>query len=90
MNTVRMQIDLEIANIFLYKNNMDKLKLRIYDKTGMKQNEKFSSDVQFHFITAEELYQLLKIPLEIAEKIYFFLPNKNNLVYDQAYNLNVY
>lgn len=90
INTIKMQIDLEIANIFLNKNNMDKIKLRIYDKTGMKQNEKFSSDVQFHFITAEEIYHLFKIPLEIAEKIYFFLPNKNNLVYDQVYNLNGY
>ena len=90
INTLRMQIDLEIANVFLHNNNMDKLKLRIYDKSGIKQNKKFGSSVQFYFITVEELYNLFNIPLEIVEKIYFFLPNKNNLVYDQAYNLNGY
>lgn len=88
INTVRMQIDLEMANVFLYNNIMDKLKIIIYDKSGINQNVNFSSDVQYYFISIEELYRLFRIPLELAEKIYFFLPNKNNLEYDQLYGYN--
>ena len=83
-----MQIDLEMANVFLYNNIMDKFKIIIYDKTGINQNVNFKSDVQYYFISIEELYRLFRIPLELAEKIYFFLPNKNNLEYNQLYGYN--
>lgn len=77
MNSISRQLDLEISNVFLYKNNLDKLKIQIFDKSGVKQNELFPSDVQFYFWEIEELYHFFKIPLELAEKIYFFLPHRN-------------
>ena len=66
-------IDLEIANIFLHNNNLDKLKLT-YGNSGIKQDYRFISDVQYYFISVNELYNLFKLPYEIAEK--FLLPSK--------------
>ena len=77
ITTIRMQIDLEISNIFLTKNNLDKIKIQIYEETGIKQNNIFSSDVQFYFWEIEELYFFFNIPFEMAEKIHFFLPQKS-------------
>tara|TARA_Y200000002_G_C22659185_1_gene654912 strand:+ start:229 stop:1023 length:795 start_codon:yes stop_codon:yes gene_type:complete len=77
LSSITLQLDLEISNVFLYKNNLDKLKIQIYDKSGVRQNESFPSNVQFYFWEIEDLYNFFKIPLEIAEKIYFFLPKKH-------------
>ncbi len=87
IKTVYMQIDLEIGNVFLHNNNLEKLKLTIYENSGIKQDYKFISDVQHYFITVGELYELFKIPYEIAEKIHFFLPSKKYFENDFAYNL---
>lgn len=77
ISTVRLQIDLEISNIYLYHNNLDKLKLQIYENSGVRQNKKFHSSVQFYFWEIEKIYSFFNIPYEMAEKIYFFLPNRN-------------
>nr|QDY52209.1 glycosyltransferase family 25 [Mimiviridae sp. ChoanoV1] len=87
IKTVYMQIDLEISNVFLHHNNLDKFKLSIYDNSGIKQDDKFTSDVQYYFITIIELYNLFCIPYEIAEKIHFFLPNDKIFENDLAYNI---
>ena len=83
LGTIQLQIDLEISNTFLHNNHLSKLKLQIYDKTGIRQSKKFYSDVQFHYLSIEDIYNLFNIkyniPYEMVEKIHFFLPNKNNL-----------
>jgi GR25 family glycosyltransferase involved in LPS biosynthesis len=83
IGTVNLQIDLEIGKFFLYNNHLSKLKLQIYDKTGIIQSKKFYSDVQFYYLSIEDIYNLFNIkyniPYEMVEKIHFFLPNKNDL-----------
>ncbi len=86
ITTIRMQLDFEISNIFLNNNSLEKMKIQIYDDSGVKTNNLFSSDVQFYFWETEELYFFFNIPFEIAEKIHFFLPQKNLINID--YNLN--
>ena len=82
--SLRLQIDLEVGNIFKNNNGLDKFKIHIYENCGIKQNEKFYSDVQFHFLTTEEIYNLFKIPYEIADKIFYYLPQKDILYkYDE-------
>ena len=71
-----MRLDFEISNIFLNNNSLEKMKIQIYDDSGVKTNNLFSSDVQFYFWETEELYFFFNIPFEIAEKIHFFPTTK--------------
>ena len=77
---IRLQIDLEVADVFLNRNIFSRFTIYIYDETGMMENKNFVSDVQYYFIEVEEIQKLFNLPYEIADRIHYFLPDKANVV----------
>jgi GR25 family glycosyltransferase involved in LPS biosynthesis len=76
MLPITHQIDIEIAK------NIFNLKLNIYNCTSSSiTNYDHQSTVQYYFLKKDKLISLLKniLPVELIEKIYFFLPIKENL-----------
>ena len=82
---IKYQIDIHISRIVSQSNN-DKFRCLIYKNSGIVQSENFKSDVQYHFLTINELHILFKYtPTEMLEKIYFFLPHKEDFRTDDLY-----
>ena len=77
---IRLQIDLEVADVFLNRNIFSRFTIYIYDETGMMENKNFISDVQYYFIEVEEIQKLFNLPYEIADKIHSYLPDKENVI----------
>ena len=82
---IKYQIDIHISRITRSKN--DELRCLIYKNTGIIQSEDFKSDVQYHFLTITELHIIFKyIPTEMLEKIYFYLPHKDEFLSEELYS----
>ncbi len=80
------QVDIELTKAFL-RASLD-IKIFNIPNSGIKQSKEFKSDVQYYFITLEELYKTLNLPSELSDIIYKYLPEKpkNDYYYYPTYN----
>ena len=76
------QVDIELTKAFLRGS----LGIKIFNipNSGIEQSKEFKSDVQYYFITLEELYKTLNLPSELSDIIYKYLPieptNNNTII----------
>jgi len=81
INQITYQIDVELSKKLRHINNIYFLKK---EDSGVSWYDHIS-DVQYYFITKEELYDTLDLPYELIDNIYSFLPKKQNITNEVDY-----
>jgi len=80
---LKYQIDIQLGLISNRSNNY--LRCYTYIDSGIVQDDKLISTVQYYFLSQEDLINLFDLPLEILEIIYRYLPKRedfNNDIYE--------
>ena len=91
---IDIQIGISIRKLKIVNQMETNFRCVVSENSGVKQNKKLKSDVQYYFLTSLDVFNLFNIPLEIAEKIYYYLPNmddfKSNEYDNLGYNSDYY